>query len=406
MMAKVNKHEHLLKTVCRNIINNPRRVDADAVGAFRSAVLRYADLQHITPDNLYQSDGEVRGAWDVIDASNVLKELDDRERSSVTGAVYPRGDRWYLDEVADPDDIDDDDDDLEDEDEDIGKVEHHASTVADLLVEAGSFPHRTAALHHLLRKPSGQALLSRLRKAAKTEKKEQPMKSLTSILKDNGPIAVAKHVVATGHTFGISEAEYVKAASRYASELYGLPGDRAFAKLCDESDGDVVRACGKLKAAEFNVFDIEPVVVGGEDARDVNDPSAAVRAREEIERLGREKFPFLSADQQFARIFEDKNYAALAAQAHSRPQPTTIYAGPGSTAPGRGVYTKADPGTERGHRLRRADVQGGGIPQRTSGIVNFAMLRKNLHLPGEQRVGKTRACGERAEVKREELRDA
>jgi hypothetical protein len=36
---------------------------------------------------------------------------------------------------------------------------HHASTIADLLVEAKSFPHRAAALQHLLHKPSGQALL-------------------------------------------------------------------------------------------------------------------------------------------------------------------------------------------------------------------------------------------------------
>jgi hypothetical protein len=62
--------EHLLKTVCRNIINNPRRVDADAVEAFKAAARQYAELKHITPDTLYQSDGEVgiavRGAWDVL----------------------------------------------------------------------------------------------------------------------------------------------------------------------------------------------------------------------------------------------------------------------------------------------------------------------------------------------------
>src|ERR1700730_14653429 len=34
-----------------------------------------------------------------------------------------------------------------------GASDHHASKVADLLVEAGSFPHRAAALQHLLHKP-------------------------------------------------------------------------------------------------------------------------------------------------------------------------------------------------------------------------------------------------------------
>src|ERR1700726_3728563 len=42
-----------------------------------------------------------------------------------------------------------------------GASDHHASKVADLLVEAGSFPHRAAALQHLFHKPEGQALLRR-----------------------------------------------------------------------------------------------------------------------------------------------------------------------------------------------------------------------------------------------------
>jgi hypothetical protein len=58
----------------------------------------------------------------------------------------------------------------------------------------------------------------------------------------------------------------------------------------------------------------------------------------EIVRIAREKFPFLPADQAFARVFEDKNYAALAAQAHRRPGPTTVYAMPRAAA-----YTKSDP---------------------------------------------------------------
>jgi hypothetical protein len=290
MMAKVNKREHLLKTVCKNIINNPRRVDADAVAAFRKAVLRYADLQHITPENLYQSDGEVgvavRRAFDVIDASNVLKELDDRERSSVTGAVYPRGDRWFLDVVRDDDDIDEREDDRDDDDE--------------------------------------------------IEKKEQqPMESLTAILKDLGPVRLCEGICERQRA-PCDELGLVAVLTKHVGD------DRAFAKLY-EAEESVRRACSIAKAAEFNVFDIRPVVVGGEAARDVDNATAAVRAYEEIVRIGREKFPFLSADQQFARVFEDSNYTALAAQAHQRPGPTTIYAGPGSAAPGRGAYTKADP---------------------------------------------------------------
>jgi hypothetical protein len=324
----------MLKTVCRNIIANPQKVDADAVVAFRNAARRYADLQHINPENLYESDGEVgvllRKAFDVLDAS--MLKLDDQEISPSTGASYPRN-RWYLDLLRDPGDIDERDDD-EDADDDVGKANHYASTVADLLVESGRFSDRPEALHHLLHKPAGRALLASLHKAAEQTKESDNM-DLTKIVKDYGPVSLCKHIVETQRA-PCTEHELVAVLSKHAG------GDRAFAKLAEENP-IVVRACGIAKAAEFSVFDIQPVVVGGADARDVDNATAAVRAREEIVRIGREKFPFLSADQQFARVFEDRNYAALAAQAHSRPQPTTIYAMPGSADPGRGAYTKADP---------------------------------------------------------------
>jgi len=180
-MAKISKRERLLK-VCEHIVGG--NVDADSVAAFRKATLRYADLQHIETQralkNLYQSESEVgvmvRKAFDAIDASNVLKELDDRERSSATGAIYPRGARWFLDllnstlDDLDDDERDDDERDDDTDDDDVEKVEHYASMVADLLVESGRFSDRPAALHHLLHKPSGQALLSRLHKAAKQKR--------------------------------------------------------------------------------------------------------------------------------------------------------------------------------------------------------------------------------------------
>jgi hypothetical protein len=265
------------------------------------------------------------------------KELDNMETSSTTGATYNRTRRPPDADVFDGDDRVDDDND----DGDIEKqADRHASMVADLLVEAGSFPHRAAALQHLLHKPSGQALLARMHKAADQTEKESNMRTetLESILKDGGPVSVCKSIVDRGRS-PCGEHELVAALSKQAG------GDRAFAEL-HGAEESVRRACAIAKAREFSVFDIKPVVVGGVDAmNDANDAddSAVLRAHEEILRIGREKFPFLPADQQFARIFEDRNYAALAAQAHSRPQPTTIYRMPGSAAPGRGAYTKADP---------------------------------------------------------------
>jgi hypothetical protein len=81
---------------------------------------------------------------------------------------------------ADGDEIDRDDG----GDDDAGKrVDHHASTVANLLVEAGSFPHRAAALQHLLYKPSGQALLARMHKAADQTEKESKHELVTALTK-------------------------------------------------------------------------------------------------------------------------------------------------------------------------------------------------------------------------------
>jgi hypothetical protein len=39
----------------------------------------------------------------------------------------------------------------------------------------------------------------------------------------------------------------------------------------------------------------------------------------------RAESPFLSADQAFARVFENPKHAAIAAKAHRRPSPTTSY---------------------------------------------------------------------------------
>jgi hypothetical protein len=147
-------------------------------------------------------------------------------------------------------------------------------------------------------------------------------------------------------SYGIGEHEFVELATKHASEQHPeLRPDAAFSKLY-ESEESVRRACSIAKAAEFSVFDIKPVVVGGPgavaDAINDTENSAVLWAHEEIVRIGREKFPFLSADQQFARVFEDSKYAALAAQAHRRPGPTTVYAAPHPT-PGNAAYAKADP---------------------------------------------------------------
>jgi hypothetical protein len=178
--------------------------------------------------------------------------------------------------------------------------------------------------------------------------KESPMSSLQDIAKTHGVpgvVEIAKNITEKQRSYRTTEEEFCKLIDTAARVTYPALGARAF-EYAYEHNPVLASATAVIKADEFNMFDIKPVVIGGPDAMHAaidDDDSAVLRATEEIQRIAREKFPFLPADVAFARVFEDRNYAALAAQAHSRPQPTTIYRMPGSTDPGRGVYTKADP---------------------------------------------------------------
>jgi hypothetical protein len=70
------------------------------------------------------------------------------------------------------------------------------------------------------------------------------------------------------------------------------------------------------------VADITPLMVGGEAAQDVDDPTEAIA---QLKKLGRDKWPTASEAQQFANAFTDPANAALAQKAHRRPSPTTNY---------------------------------------------------------------------------------
>jgi hypothetical protein len=66
-----------------------------------------------------------------------------------------------------------------------------------------------------------------------------------------------------------------------------------------------------------------PLQVGGEQARNVDDPSEAVA---QLQSLGQERWPDLSPAQQFSRAFAA--HPELAAKAHRRPAATTIFPHP------------------------------------------------------------------------------
>jgi hypothetical protein len=273
-----DKRYQRVRSLTKHIIANPHNVDDGTKAALKAVVMKYVHGVYDDPTRVlerlyFDDDLGLREAVAVVTKRQ-------QERSRATGAFYPPDEDGYpLDEDTRTDD--DDDDDI------VGK--------------------------------------------ARTEK-GKPMESLTSILKDLGPVRLCEGICERQRA-PCDEHELVAVLTKHVGD------DRAFAKLY-EAEESVRRACGIAKATEFSVFDIKPVVVGGADVNP-NDPSAAVRAYEEIVRIGREKFPFLSADQQFARIFENKNYAALAAQAHQRPGPSVVHPMPHASP--RASTAKSDP---------------------------------------------------------------
>jgi hypothetical protein len=141
---------------------------------------------------------------------------------------------------------------------------------------------------------------------------------------------ICKHIAAEGKA-GYSEFELVSALTKYALEQCPeLRPDVAFAKLY-ESEESVRRACNIAKATFAEVVlgpGVTPQVVGGEDARDVDDPRAALEAHARLQEIGKARWPDASEATQFANAFTDPKNAALANHAHRRPAPTTFFPHP------------------------------------------------------------------------------
>src|SRR5262249_4950829 len=75
-----------------------------------------------------------------------------------------------------------------------GGNDHHASKVADLLVESGKHPDRQSALDHLLHTAQGAAMLRRLHKSEDTTTMN-PTDKLRDIAKRYGIGVIAKSIV-------------------------------------------------------------------------------------------------------------------------------------------------------------------------------------------------------------------
>jgi hypothetical protein len=214
-----------------------------------------------------------------------------------------------------------------------GASDHHASKVADLLVEAGKYPHRAAALDHILHSASGQALLSRMKKAADQPKDNTMSTSLGDILKTYGATRICKHIADTGRT-GYSEVAFVSALTKYAAEQHPeLRPDVAFSKLF-ETEEFVRRAISVAKSASDTNYrpivdfrtvtpaDFQPQVISGGAWRDEADSEQAMKQLAEI---GRKMAPTATPAKQFDVAISDPKNAELAQRAHQRPVATTFF---------------------------------------------------------------------------------
>jgi hypothetical protein len=191
--------------------------------------------------------------------------------------------------------------------------DHHASKVADLLIESGSHKNRQDALAYLLHHPRGAAMLQRLNK-----KKDITMPTnseLHAFAKKAGVIAIVKRLVESGDPHEITEEQLVELIGKH-ERRDGETEAQCFARHFEAPTAEGAlfrRAIEVAKTAEAApVYDPKPLVV---DEVNVDDPAKAIA---QLKELGRRQWPDASEAEQFERAFTDPANAKLAARTYIR----------------------------------------------------------------------------------------
>jgi hypothetical protein len=206
--------------------------------------------------------------------------------------------------------------------------DHPAIQIADLLVNAGRFPNRAAAVDHLLHTTEGATTLRRhvMTKEAPMTKDQLEAKR-SDVLKTLGKdvMTVAKSIVAHEFNPGLDEHDFTAAVTSYAQSLY--PNDRAdtaFAKVF-AAEEVIRRAHAIVKSMPIQVT-LDPRVTSGDGVfQDTLSNTESSQAYAQLKELGRQKWPTASEATQFANAFTDPANAKLAAAVHQRPSATTSY---------------------------------------------------------------------------------
>jgi hypothetical protein len=191
----------------------------------------------------------------------------------------------------------------------------HISHLADLTAEATGMD-RASVLYWLLHHKDGLMLIQRTLGKRLKKKENETMTTrndeLASICKQDGGIAAAcDHILKRGSDTNISEHEFVDAVTKSLVRRDGESPAQAFARVYTSDDGLAIR---KAVAVLKGRATLEPVQVGGEEARALNDPEDALaQLWDMVARLRASgKYPELSKSQLFAKAYEQN--PVLAAQ--------------------------------------------------------------------------------------------
>jgi len=187
-----------------------------------------------------------------------------------------------------------------------GGNDHHASKVADLLVESGKHPDRQSALDFLLHHKDGAAMLRRLHKSQHEDTPNMTSEQkIRDIAKREGVHVIAKIMVADQRSYGITQDDLVGLISEHDRQ----PGESAAKCFSRHYEADTADGLALRKAVEITKS--APLQ---DDSEATADAEAACR---ELQKIGDNRWPSLSPAQRFARAAETN--PSLLAKAHRRP---------------------------------------------------------------------------------------
>jgi hypothetical protein len=213
----------------------------------------------------------------------------------------------------------DEGDDGDDGDDDGERAKgHRLDKLADLLVESGSHASRADALDFLLHDRRGTALAQR----HKREEPNMPTNLQKAFLKARGDaVAFCKGVVDRGNADGVDEHALTALLTAHARKMFPAAKTDAiaFAKLY-EAEETVRRAVGLAKAFPSQMV-VTPVFVGGQEARDVNDPKSALSQLNELVEEQRKRSPAKSTAQLFAQVYAMRPDLAAQERRENAPRP-------------------------------------------------------------------------------------